>query len=100
MRHFNLKAVAIGIDPIEINRFQRSATETFEAARGISERHASDYLHVFGRSQAEHETMQWPIDHANAIAVPRTDGKIGISDSVEKARNVIGIMRQIAIHFE
>ena len=44
VRHLNLKAVAVGLDGLEIDGLQRTPAETFVTARRVGKRHAGDQL--------------------------------------------------------
>ncbi len=64
---FDLKAVTVGTNAIDVDRLERGAAKAFEAAGRVGERHARNDADVFRGAEAEHEAIERPIDHADAI---------------------------------
>lgn len=94
----DLEAVAVGANGIELDGFQGVATEAFEAAGRIAERHAGDDPHVEAGAHAEHEAREWPVDDADAVAVAGTDDEVGVFRGVEKFGDVVRVMGEVTVH--
>src|SRR5262249_15411585 len=67
VRHFDLEAIAVGIDLLKIDSSQRVLSETFIPASRIRVRHPGNDLDVLGCSLAQHQPAQRPVDDANPI---------------------------------
>src|SRR5205814_5293932 len=100
VRHLDLETVAVGPDVVQINGLKRASAETFVTAGRIAERHAGDDLHVFGGAFAEHQSLERPVHDTNAITVTRAKDKIGVSGRLQKFRDIIRVVRKIAVHLQ
>lgn len=100
MGHFDLEAVAVGADPLEVEAFEGGPAEAFEAAGGVGEGHPGDDLDVFGGPHAEQESTEGPIDYANAIAVTGAEYQVCCCRGFEEAGDIVGVVGEVAIHFE
>ena len=58
VRHFDLEAVAVGADLVEVDGFEGAPAKTFVAAGRVGEGHAGDDAHVVGRGLAQHQALQ------------------------------------------
>ena len=100
MGQFNLKTVAVGADVLKIDGPERGSPKTLVAAGGIAEGHAGDDPHIFGGALAQHQSVQRPVDDANAIAVTRAQDQVGALRGFQEFRDIVRIVRQIAVHLE
>src|SRR5207247_5005121 len=74
---FNLKTVAVGADVLKIDGLERGSPKTLVSAGGIAEGHAGDDPHIFGGALAQHQSVQRPVDDANASAITRAKHQSG-----------------------
>ena len=102
VRQLDLKAVAVGLDPVEVNRLKRATPETLETAGRVGERHAGDGAHVFARKHAEQKPVQRPVDHTNALAIARAQHEVSVLRLrlLEEARDVVRVVGEVAVHLE
>lgn len=98
--HFDLEAVAIGPDGIEVEALERGPAKAFVAASRIADGHAGDEADVFARAHAEHETAQGPVDDADAVFVARAEDEVGILGGSEEGGDVVRVVGEVAVHFE
>jgi len=100
MSQFDLEAVSVRVDVLQVDGLERRATEALEPARRIGEGHARDQLHVAGGAEAQEQPAQGPVDDANPLRVTRTQHQIRMSRRIEESGNIVRIVGQIAIHLE
>ena len=98
--HFDLEAVAIGFHGIEGNGLERAAAEAFVAARGVGEGHAGDEPDIDAGAAAEEQSLQWPVQYADAAGVAGSEDEVGVLRGFQEIRNFIGIVREVAVHLE
>ncbi|MFM1943061.1 MAG: hypothetical protein RI897_2043 [Verrucomicrobiota bacterium] len=100
MGHFDLEAVAVGVDPLEVEVFECGSAEAFEAPGGVGEGHSGDDLDVLGCPHAEQQSTEGPVDHAYAIAVTGAEYQVCCCGGFEEAGDIVGVVGEVAVHFE
>ena len=100
MIHFDLEAVPVRFHARKIDRLKGTASPTLEASCRIPNRHSGDPLHVVGGSDAQNETFEGPVDHADPAGVTGANRHVGVrfADSGNEFRNILRGVGKIGIH--
>src|SRR3954471_2618735 len=69
----DLEAVAVGVDPVEVERLEHSAAEGLEAARQAAHGDAEDPPRVPGAAAREEPAAEAPVHHAAARHIARAE---------------------------
>src|SRR5690348_11450905 len=100
MRHFNLEAVTVGLDLIQLDCFQGPSPETFVSPGRIGKRHPGNDLNIFRRAFAQDQSAQRPVNYPDTVQISRAKNRVGILRGFEEHRDVVRIVRKIAIQLK
>src|SRR5262249_51008907 len=99
VQHFGEEGVAVGHHAGDRELRERLAPPAAEAARAVARREARHEANVAVRERAQEDARERPVHHADAAgSVAGADDGIVVRARAHQIRQVLGPVRQIAVH--
>src|SRR5450759_5293543 len=76
VRSLDLEQVPVGKQPVQAHSGEGVPPPGLVSAGRVRVGHASDYPRVQARALAEHQPLEVPVDHADAVQVPRPQHQV------------------------
>ena len=100
--HFDLEAVSLHLDRIQVNGLQYFPGIAHEAGGGVEHPYPQDGPDIGRRVIGHDDAADGPVHDAHAVAVTRTYGEVAplFRASGVQAKQIVGIVGKVGIHLE
>src|SRR5438270_324379 len=98
--HLDLEAVAVEVDPIQVERLQDLAAKALEAAGEVADVDAEKQPRVETPALGQRAAMPPPALHAPSLGVARAENEVRVPGRFHEARDVGGVVREVGVHLE